>query len=102
VLAGNLARLDNGSLNALSLGYLVVRFVYNWVYVNGESQALGEFIPCCLGRYPGPLVDLVALIMGIKADDLYLAARSRTLIWGTGVGLCMTLFIKAGNALRLA
>ncbi|TID13833.1 hypothetical protein E2P81_ATG01763 [Venturia nashicola] len=38
VLAGNYAKLDNSTLNWLSLGYLGSRVVYNLLYVNNTSD----------------------------------------------------------------
>lgn len=40
VVAGNMAGLSKGVLNALSLGYLVSRGFYNWLYVVGETKKL--------------------------------------------------------------
>ncbi|KAF2430677.1 hypothetical protein EJ08DRAFT_633411 [Tothia fuscella] len=38
VVAGNVAKLDNWSLNALSGGYLISRVVYNVLYVNNTTE----------------------------------------------------------------
>lgn len=43
VVAGNIAKLDSGLLNALTGGYLLSRAVYNVVYIGGTTDALGEF-----------------------------------------------------------
>lgn len=40
VVAGNMAGLGKGILNTLSLGYLVSRGVYNWIYVVGGTKKL--------------------------------------------------------------
>lgn len=40
VVAGNMAGLGKGLLNALSFGYLVSRGVYNWIYVVGGTKGL--------------------------------------------------------------
>lgn len=40
VVAGNFAGLSKGVLNALSLGYLVSRGIYSWIYVVGETKKL--------------------------------------------------------------
>lgn len=42
MLAGNYAKLDNETLNWLSLGYLGSRVAYNLLYVNNTSDATGE------------------------------------------------------------
>ncbi|KAF4548639.1 Hypothetical protein D9617_26g078510 [Elsinoe fawcettii] len=39
VTMGNVAKLDNWTLNALSGGYLASRAVYNWLYINGTTDA---------------------------------------------------------------
>ena len=69
VVAGNVAGLSNGTLNALSGGYLASRVVYNLVYINNESNAV---------------------------------ANVRTGVFFSGIIMIMTLFVKAGNAVRLA
>lgn len=43
VVVGNVAKLDNSTLNTLSYGYLASRVVYNFLYINGTTDALGEF-----------------------------------------------------------
>jgi uncharacterized MAPEG superfamily protein len=40
VLAGNVAGLDTSWLNALSLGYVLSRIVYNFIYINNTTAAL--------------------------------------------------------------
>lgn len=42
VVAGNMARLDNWTLNALTGGYLASRVAYNLLYINNTTDALGE------------------------------------------------------------
>ena len=42
VVAGNLARLDSKLLNGLSLGYVMSRLVYMWVYVHNETSSLAN------------------------------------------------------------
>ena len=44
VVAGNIARLDNWTLNALTGGYLLSRVAYNLLYINNTTDALGECI----------------------------------------------------------
>ncbi|KAK3175116.1 hypothetical protein OEA41_002362 [Lepraria neglecta] len=66
VVAGNMANLDAGYMNALSLGYVASRIVYTFVYLNNSS--IGQ-------------------------------AQGRSLIFLTGVGLCMTMFVSAGRNL---
>jgi uncharacterized MAPEG superfamily protein len=43
VLAGNVAKLDNKTLNWLTLGYLGSRVAYNLLYINNTSDASGKF-----------------------------------------------------------
>lgn len=43
MLAGNYAKLDNETLNWLSIGYLGSRVAYNLLYVNNTSDGTGEF-----------------------------------------------------------
>lgn len=43
VVAGNMAGLSKGVLNALSLGYLISRGVYSWAYVVGETKKMALF-----------------------------------------------------------
>lgn len=43
MLAGNFAKLDNETLNWLSMGYLGSRVVYNLLYVHNTSDSIGEF-----------------------------------------------------------
>lgn len=42
VVAGNIAKLDNWTLNALSGGYLAVRVVYTALYINGTTDAMAN------------------------------------------------------------
>ncbi|KAI0121153.1 hypothetical protein BJ170DRAFT_600160 [Xylariales sp. AK1849] len=42
VVIGNVAKLDNWSLNALSAGYLASRVVYNILYIRGTTDALSN------------------------------------------------------------
>jgi uncharacterized MAPEG superfamily protein len=42
VVAGNIAGLDNRTLNILSSGYLASRAVYNYIYINNKTEAAGE------------------------------------------------------------
>jgi uncharacterized MAPEG superfamily protein len=39
VVAGNVAKLSPGMLNGLSLGYLLCRVVYMYVYIRNETRA---------------------------------------------------------------
>lgn len=41
VVAGNVAGLSKGLLNSLSVGFLVSRGLYSWMYVVGEHEAAG-------------------------------------------------------------
>jgi hypothetical protein len=45
VVIGNVAKLDNWTLNALSVGYLASRVAYNVLYITGTTDAMGEFSP---------------------------------------------------------
>ncbi|EME44514.1 hypothetical protein DOTSEDRAFT_72102 [Dothistroma septosporum NZE10] len=38
IVIGNVAKLDNGTLNALAGSYLASRVVYNLLYINGTSD----------------------------------------------------------------
>jgi uncharacterized MAPEG superfamily protein len=67
VVAGNVARIDGGWLNVLSVGYAVGRVVYNFICINGMTGAL---------------------------------AVTRTLVFVSGVGMILTMFVMAGNQLR--
>lgn len=67
VVAGNVAGLNNGYLNALSGGYVASRVVYNLVYINNTTGAL---------------------------------AQTRSAVYLSGVAMCFTLFISAGNKLN--
>jgi uncharacterized MAPEG superfamily protein len=42
VVAGNIAKLDNTTLNYLSGGYLASRVLYNFVYINNQSESSGK------------------------------------------------------------
>ncbi|QDS76246.1 hypothetical protein FKW77_001055 [Venturia effusa] len=42
VLAGNYAKLDNETLNWLSMGYLGSRVVYNFLYINNTSDVMAN------------------------------------------------------------
>ncbi|KAJ4415141.1 hypothetical protein N0V82_007511 [Gnomoniopsis sp. IMI 355080] len=42
VVAANIAKVDNWTLNALSGGYLVSRVLYNLVYINNESESMAN------------------------------------------------------------
>ncbi|EMF10590.1 uncharacterized protein SEPMUDRAFT_49896 [Sphaerulina musiva SO2202] len=42
VVAGNMARLDNWTLNALTGGYLASRVAYNLLYINNTTDALAN------------------------------------------------------------
>lgn len=66
VVAGNMARLDNGWLNMMSAGYVLSRLVYNLIYINNTTAAL---------------------------------ARTRSLVYISGITMIWTLFIMAGNKL---
>ncbi|MGG6496847.1 UNVERIFIED_CONTAM: MAPEG family protein, partial [Bacteroidetes bacterium 56_B9] len=45
VVAGNIVRLDNWTLNVLSGGYLLSRVAYNLIYINNTTDAMGESGP---------------------------------------------------------
>lgn len=68
VVAGNVARLDNSYLNALSGGYIATRIVYNLLYLNSHNSTM---------------------------------ANMRTAAYLSGIGLILTMFISAGNSMRL-
>ena len=40
VVAGNAAKLSPKLLNGLSLGYIVSRLVYTWIYISNETKVL--------------------------------------------------------------
>ena len=40
VVIGNVAKLDNQTLNTLSAAYLASRIVYNFAYINGTTDAI--------------------------------------------------------------
>jgi len=40
VVAANMASVDTTYLNALSAGYVFIRFVYNHVYIYNDNQTL--------------------------------------------------------------
>ncbi|KAI5361849.1 Putative membrane-associated, eicosanoid/glutathione metabolism (MAPEG) protein [Septoria linicola] len=42
VVAGNIAKLDNSTLNTISGGYLLSRVVYNYLYINGTNDAMAN------------------------------------------------------------
>ena len=42
VVAGNVAGLSPRVLNGLSLGYIVSRVVYTWVYIGNETKMLAN------------------------------------------------------------
>jgi uncharacterized MAPEG superfamily protein len=69
VTAGNVGGVDTFWLNALSLGYLSSRVLYNLIYINNSTPGL---------------------------------AAMRSTVFISGVGMIMTLFVKAGNALNAA
>jgi uncharacterized MAPEG superfamily protein len=41
VVAGNVAGLDNFTLNYLTGGYLASRAIYVWLYINNQSETTG-------------------------------------------------------------
>jgi uncharacterized MAPEG superfamily protein len=43
VVIGNVAKLDNWTLNALSAAYLASRVAYNALYITGTTEAMGMF-----------------------------------------------------------
>jgi hypothetical protein len=43
VVIGNVAKLDNWTLNALSAAYLASRVAYNALYITGTTEAKGKF-----------------------------------------------------------
>ncbi|KAL1306396.1 hypothetical protein AAFC00_005103 [Neodothiora populina] len=42
VVAGNIAKLDNWTLNALAGGYLASRVAYNLIYITNETDAMAN------------------------------------------------------------
>lgn len=46
VVAGNLARLPTKLLNGLTIGYCISRVVYNFVYINNDTQARAVMRGC--------------------------------------------------------
>jgi len=42
IVAGNMSLLSTSTLNALSLGYLASRVVYNYIYVNNQTQGMAS------------------------------------------------------------
>ncbi|CAG8500123.1 4849_t:CDS:2 [Paraglomus occultum] len=42
VIAANYANVSNVTLNIASWSYVLCRMIYNYVYINGESQAVGN------------------------------------------------------------
>uniref|UniRef100_A0A1D1ZCR2 Microsomal glutathione S-transferase 3 n=1 Tax=Anthurium amnicola TaxID=1678845 RepID=A0A1D1ZCR2_9ARAE len=65
VIAANYANVSNVTLNIASWSYVICRVLYNYVYISGESQAVGN------------LRSLVWSISLLIASFLYvLAARS--------------------------
>jgi len=40
VVAGNMARLDSTSLNILSVGYVLSRIVYSYIYIHNTTAGL--------------------------------------------------------------
>jgi hypothetical protein len=88
VVAGNIANLDNSTLNFWSGGYLVSRVVYTYVYINNTSDTMGK-----------------SMVPGYKYGDekgllTCMVANARSGIFLAGIGAIFTLFIKSGNALR--
>ncbi|EJD36088.1 hypothetical protein AURDEDRAFT_188477 [Auricularia subglabra TFB-10046 SS5] len=67
VITGNFAGLDTEILNGASLAFVGTRFLYNYLYVNGKTNAQGYM---------------------------------RTGAWGTSIGICMYVLIKAANKVR--
>jgi uncharacterized MAPEG superfamily protein len=88
VVIGNVAKLDNWTLNALSAGYLASRVVYNALYITGTTDAAGKKVSFGITR-------------GQIADVFFSSiANGRSVVFLTGVGIIWTFFIKSGNALR--
>lgn len=86
VVIGNVAKLDNWTLNALTAGYLASRVVYNALYITGTTDTAGKFFS---GSQLDELNDANAFV-----------ANGRSVVFLTGVGIIWTLFIKSGNVLR--
>ena len=86
VVIGNVAKLDNWTLNALTAGYLASRVVHNALYITGTTDTAGKFFS---GSYLNESDDANAPI-----------ANGRSVVFLTGVGIIWTLFIKSGNVLR--
>jgi uncharacterized MAPEG superfamily protein len=42
VVAGNIANLDNSTLNFWSGGYLISRVIYTYIYINNTSDTMGK------------------------------------------------------------
>lgn len=51
VVAGNIAKLDNSTLNILSGGYILSRIAYNYIYITNTSDAMGEFLRKFMREY---------------------------------------------------
>jgi len=68
VLAGNLAGMDNRTLNIATFAFVALRLTYNYVYINQKSR-----------------------------QDSFI----RTFVWLAGMAIPMTLFVLAGNKLRV-
>lgn len=46
VVIGNVAKLDNYTLNALAGSYLASRVAYNLLYINSTTDTAGKWLPC--------------------------------------------------------
>lgn len=57
VVIGNVAKLDNWTLNSLSFGYLASRVLYNVIYIGGTTDAM-----CKLLAFPDTLVAMLTFI----------------------------------------
>lgn len=85
-MIGNVAKLDNWTLNALSGGYLATRVLYNFLYITGNTDGAGKFL---------------SLLRQEKSDaDMFSVANARSVAFLAGIGCIWTFFIKSGNALK--
>ena len=66
VVAGNMAGLEVGTMNGLTIAYLVSRVVYNHIYI------FNDLVP----------------------------SQARSVTFLGGVGICMAMFVQAGNKMR--
>jgi uncharacterized MAPEG superfamily protein len=56
IVAGNIAKLDNSTLNYLSGGYLASRVIYTVLYINNDTEAIGRSCPLEISRSSNKLL----------------------------------------------